>query len=767
MSFVPPLLALLALASPAPADTDTFSRVVQLPPVEVSTSRSTAVTPPARTTIGREEARAKDWGQDTPMALATLPGAYAYSDAGNGVGYSYLSLRGFPQRRISVLVNGVPLNDPESHEVYWIDHPDLLASTARLTVQRGVGSDLYGAAAVGGAVNVETSPFTHEPEQDVTVAYGDFETKRFSIESNSGDLPGGWNTYARYSRVESFGYREQSWSRLWSYTVSARKVFGGHQSAQVNLYGGPEETHLAYLGVPRADLAIDRKTNPLTYPNERDHFFEPHYELLHTWSPSAKTSVSQTLFWFDGRGYYDEQRFANALGDYRLADWLTADSTLAPRTYYAQNPDGSLVQDGSGRFTLESTDVVRRRSVVNRHYGWVPRASMQTSATTKLTAGGELRFHDGRHYGELKSGSALPPGTPPDFTYYDYHPRTMESGAFARLEWTPTKALGALADLAYRHVSYSMRDDRFDGIRFEQHYDFVSPRLAAQYAFTTTLRASASWAQTRREPAFRDLFDGEGSGNVPLFASTDASGRWVNPLIRPERVNDWEAGLHWGKPLSPAGTYGASAAGAEAGVDLFRMDFRDELVYAGQFDTDLGYPILGNAAESVHQGVELSARGAVAPGPRLGAALDGNVSISDNHFVHYREVYGTTPADVVTYDGKAIAFFPDVMANAGLSLATNGVTLRGEVQHVGRIYLDNTESKDASLAPRTVVNAIARWNGAHGPWRDLSFGVRVLNALNTKYEAGGYMDYDSNGNLVPNVIPAATRAVIGEVTGRF
>ena len=216
MSFVPPLLAMLALASPAPADTDTFSHVVQLPPVEVSTSRFSAVTPPSRTTLGREAARAKNWGQDTPMALATLPGAYAYSDAGNGVGYSYLSLRGFPQRRISVLINGVPLNDPESHEVYWIDHPDLLASTARLTVQRGVGSDLYGAAAVGGAVNIETSPFTHEPEQNVTLAYGDFETKRLSIESNSGDLPGGWNTYARYSRVESFGYSEQSWSRLWS-----------------------------------------------------------------------------------------------------------------------------------------------------------------------------------------------------------------------------------------------------------------------------------------------------------------------------------------------------------------------------------------------------------------------------------------------------------------------------------------------------------------------------------------------------------------------
>ena len=144
--------------------------------------------------------------------------------------------------------------------------------------------------------------------------------------------------------------------------------------------------------------------------------------------------------------------------------------------------------------------------------------------------------------------------------------------------------------------------------------------------------------------------------------------------------------------------------------------------------------------------------------------------MSDNHFVHYREVYGLTPADVFTYDGKAIAYFPDVMANGGLTVGTHGVELRGEVQRVGRIYLDNTESKDASLAPRTVVNLLARADVLRGVFKapgSMSLGVRVLNALNTKYEAGGYMDYDANGNLVPHVIPAATRAVIGEVTAKF
>ena len=763
MTLSPAVLAAFVMAV---ADTDTFPRVVPLPPVEVSTSRIEAVQPPARTTLTREETRLRNWGQDTPMALATLPGAYAYSDAGNGIGYSYLSLRGFPQRRISVFVNGVPLNDPESHEVYWIDHPDLLASAARLTVQRGVGSDLYGAASVGGAINIETSPFTREPEHGVTVAYGDFETKRLSVESSSGDLPGGWNAYARYSRIESFGYRDQSWSRLWSYNVSVRKATKT-QLSQLNLYGGPEETHLAYLGVPRDRLAVDRRFNPLSYPNERDHFFEPHYELLRTWAPNDRLTLSETLFWFDGKGYYDEQRFGRALADFRLSSWLTADSTLAPRTYYAQNPDGSLVQDGSGRFTLERTDVVRRRSVVNRHYGWVPRASLQASRTLKLTGGGELRFHDGRHYGEVKSGSALPPGTVPDTKFYDYHPRTMAAGVFGRLEWTPREKIGVLADLAYRHVGYSMRDDAFDGIRFEQRYDFLSPRLALEYRFSPALRASGSWAQTRREPAFRDLYDAEGSGSVPLFRRQDAAGRWIDPLIRPERVNDLELAVHGGLTSNPLAPDRDGLASLTWGVNLFRMDFRDELVYAGQFNTDLGYPILGNAARSVHQGVEASLVVAGDLSPRVRWGLDANGTFSDNHFVEFREVYGTTPADVVSYDGNAIGFFPAVMTHAALTVGTPALSLRGEVQHVGRIHLDNTETESASLDPRTVVNAMLRYTGIKGPWKELSLGVRVLNAFDEEYEAGGYMDYDASGGLVPHVIPAATRAVLGEIGVRF
>jgi iron complex outermembrane receptor protein len=754
-----------ANAAPAsettPAARDTFPRVVTLPPVEVSTTRFTATSPVARTTLSRSEAQSVNWGQDTPMALASLPGAYAYSDAGNGVGYSYLSIRGFPQRRISVLINGVPLNDPESHEVYWIDHPDLLSSAAEVTVQRGVGAALYGSAAVGGSVDITTSPFSHAPEQRVTVGYGSFETKRVSVESNSGDLPGGWNAYARYSRIESFGYREDSWSKLWSYTVSGRRVFG-NQSVQANLYGGPEETHLAYYGLSPAALALDRRFNPLTYQNERDHFFEPHYELVHTWAPTDRVSVTHTLFWFDGKGYYDEQRFDEPLANYRLAPWKTLDPNLAPPNYYVDDVNGQPLADGTGHYTITATDVVRRRTIVDRHYGWIPRGSWQHAQGT-LTLGGEMRFHDGRHYGEVKSGSSLPPGTPADLGFYDFHPQTMSTGLFLREEWTPASAWTVTADGAWRHQSYSMRRDLFDHVAFEQKYDFFLPRLGVTWRpGKRDLAVFASWAQTQREPALRDLYDGETPGGLPRYAAVSpATGLWVTPLIRPERASDWEAGASWAREW-PGATPGRARTLSLA-ADVFRTDFRDELVDAGQFNTDLGYPEVANAARSLHQGVELSGRAESPVASRLRASLSANVSLSDNHFVDYVEFDDV--GNPSRFDGNRIGLFPDAMNNVELKLASGDAWVAAATQSIGRIYLDNSEDASRSLAPRTVLNLSAGGIVPVGGSR-LSLTLRVLNATNELYNAGGY-GYTYLGVRYAEVIPAATRAVMGEVSVRF
>lgn len=755
--FVASLLALLSVPAVHAQTADTVTRVVPLPVVEVSTTRIGARKTVASSQLSRPQLRGSDWGQDTPMAIATQPGAFAYSDAGNGVGYSYLTLRGFPQRRVSVLVNGVPLNDPESHEVYWIDHPDLISATNLLQVQRGVGPALYGAAALGGTVSVETAPMLAAPHFGVTASGGSFGTRRLVVEGGSGLRPDGWNLYGRYARVESDGYRDRSWSKLWSYAFAAERTVGA-QSFKVNLYGGPEQTHLSYLALApdvlagglTGDADRDRRSNPLTYEGERDHFFEPHYELIHRWNPSSRIAVTQTLFAFDGRGYFDERREGRALADYRLPAIATTDTTLAPREYYAQDASGALVRDTQGRASLVRFDLVRRREVSNRHWGWLPRARFE-HANGALTVGGEVRAHDGRHVGTIQAGNPLPFGTAAPSPYYDYHPRTLAAGLYAREEYDLSAAWRVTADLAWRHAGYAMRGDRFDGIRFDQSYDFGLPRLAVSWQPTPRWQTFASYAYASREPAFRDLYDAEGVGAVPLYGTVDvAAGVYRDPLIRPEHVHDLELG----------GSWRTDALVLEA--NLYRMDFRDELVFAGQFDTDLGYAILGNAARSLHQGIELSASGTKRLTPATTFAFDGNVSLGDHHFVEFRERYGPTPADEVVYDGQPIGFAPATLANAAASVAWRDLGLRLEAQHAGRVFVDNTGTLANSIAPHTVwnlsVSATRRLSGA----RATAF-VRALNLTDLRYTTTGYMDFDRAGELVPHRMPAATRALLAEL----
>jgi outer membrane receptor protein involved in Fe transport len=234
-----------------------------------------------------------------------------------------------------------------------------------------------------------------------------------------------------------------------------------------------------------------------------------------------------------------------------------------------------------------------------------------------------------------------------------------------------------------------------------------------------------------------------------------ANGVYRDPLIRPERVNDWELGASW------------RGSGASATANVFRMTFHDELVYAGQFDTDLGYPILGNAARSVHQGIELSAgveRGFVA-GSNL--AVQGNVSLSDHHFVEYREVYGTSPGDTVRYDGNAIGFFPATLANLEARWTWRAVTLGADVQHAGRIFLDATESEAASIAPRTVLGLRAEVGVPLGGGARADLAARVFNVRDTRYETSGYMDYDAAGDYVPHFVPAAGRNALVQLRVSF
>lgn len=739
-------------------------RAVPTPGIEVTTTRVTdrgsAV---AFSELDEAEIKKRYWAQDVPMLLAETPGVYAYSDAGNGIGYSYVRIRGFSQRRVAVTVNGIPLNDPESHEVYWVDQPDLVASTQSIQVQRGVGSALYGSSAVGGSINLETLATPGERSIGLEFGGGSYGTSRLAVQYRSGLLDDTYAITGRYSRISSDGYREQSWSELWSYFLSASR-FDSWMTTRLNFYGGPERLHLAYYAVDRAyldgrisgDADLDRRFNPLTWRNETDNFFEPHYELIQDVKLAENAALTSSLFYFPGKGYYDDfpygpQTFASR----RIPDFTVASNTQYPASYYADT-------SGTGPYTVVASDMTQRLWVRNEHYGWVPRARLRHDRG-ELVVGGEWREHSGRHWGELTWAAALPPGVEPNAVFYDYTGRVNVLSAFVQESYDLRTNLRAIGSLQWRRTRYAIGDDRYNGYDFDLHYSFLSPRLALNWNATDRWNAFASYAHTEVEPILSEIYRPDDPASVPLFRVVDpANDVYEDPLIDPETLNDYEVGV------------GFRRGNASMKLTGFWLDFRNEIVPNGQIN-QFGVPITGNAAQSTHAGIEFEFSGR----HESGLEVSGNLTLSRNRFDEYEEFVDSVTVNDLS--GNVIAGFPDRLANLTVGYRRGGLGASIGLVEVGRQYLDNTEDnrKNPSLntAPgyqHKYVEEHAFVNGTLSldigrltrsrplDAKSIALEIRGQNLTGLKYETAGYVFAE-----VPYFYPASGRSVFVSLKTEF
>ena len=694
-------------ASAAPAASELVEEVV------VTATRADETRPATWSNLSRERIEERHGAEDLPVMLRELPSIYTWSDAGNGVGYSYLSLRGFDQRRVTVTLNGIPLNDIESHQVYWIDLPDLAASLEDVQVQRGAGTSIGVPAPIGGAIDLETAHLRPGEGMVAAAGYGSHGTSRVTAAWTSDLLPGDWVIGARVSRVATDGYRKHAWSRMGMGFLTIQRL-RRTSLLRINVYGGREDCHLAYDGVPRDVLARDRRANPLTWPGEKDHFAQPHYELLHEWKPREDLTIANTVFYFAGTGYYRQFRERKHFYDVRLPDW---------------DWDGDGTVDSKG-------PIYRRRQVDEWDAGWIPRVTWKRGAH-RLTVGATLRRHRGRHVGT--AWGAVPPGVDEPYRYYDYRvPKTRWVG-YVQDEWSPAKDVHLVLGLQRVSASWKLEDDRVTGYRYDVDYDWWAPRVAASWRFAPGTTLFASISRSGREPAVKDLYDPQDVYSTPAFRVVRPDGSLADPVPRHERLTDYELGLEW------------KGARHLLRVTLYDMEFRDEIVYLGQFN-DLGAPITGNADRSRHRGVELE--GAAFLSPEV--EVRGNVSVTDDELVRFRALaWDDAAGDFVTvdYSGNRPAFFPEWLGN--LSVAWTPAWGRVELGafHAGRLYLDNSESRERSVDPWTVVHLAARWDLASTRDRVLSLRVRVDNLLDEEYETFGYVDWDGT----PLYLPGADR----------
>ena len=689
--------------------------------VVVATRAVQGETPAAFATLKQEDIKIRYFAQDVPALLSELPSTTFYSESGNGIGYNYISIRGFDQRRISVMINGVPQNDPEDHNVYWVDFPDFLGNVESIQVQRGAGSAFYGPPAIGGSINIITSQFSAEPKITGYVGSGSYNTRKYSLSLNSGLIRNKYVLFARASQIKSDGYREQSWVDFKSYFLGAAR-FGEKSTTRLHFYGGPIADHLAYYGISKQD-AMDRekrRTNPIKRPDEIENFNQPHLELINEYQISDNIKLNNTLFWIRGYGFFDY------------------DGSWAPMSYYRLTPEYGFSVPGNPEDVYVS-DLLIRAYVDNKQVGWMPQVRWDFTRG-EMVVGAEIRRHRSLHWGRIQKASGdLPVGASGAYKglsyigarrYYEYRGAKDILSPYFHSTFKFIPGVNLMLDLQLAYKKYRLYDEAFVGNDFSLKYYFLNPRFGVNFKLTPEFNFFTSISRTSREPRLKNFYDAAEASTpeswgkvVPQFElNADGSYNFDKPLVQPESLNDFEVGL------------GYQASNWLANVNLFYMNFQNEIIKKGQLDR-FGQPITGNADRTLHKGIEFQIRGNLL----RNLTLDANATLSQNKLVRY-SVYKSDGSKLVL-DGNPIAGFPNSLANIRLTYHNGRIQSSLAMQHVGKTYTDNFKNEEHTVDPYTVFNGMLGYSfqGLMG-LSSLNLQLHIQNIFDTLYIAHGESD---------------------------
>jgi iron complex outermembrane receptor protein len=671
--------------------------------------------------------------QDIPLLLSELPSITCYSENGNGIGYNYLNIRGFDQRRLAVMVNGVPQNDPEDHNVYWLDFPDLASNTDNIQVQRGAGTAFYGPPAIGGSVNIITTNFTNQRKISIYGGTGSYNTQKYSVSASSGLVDNRYSIYGRLSKIKSDGYRDRSWVEFNSYFLGAVR-FDEDMTTQIHFYGGPIADHLAYYGIDKSEMGdrAKRKANPIARDEEIENFSQPHYELLHEWRLSDRLTLNNTFFFVSGSGFFDY------------------DASWADTSYFRLTLDNGFHAQG------DPSNALIRAYVDNRQYGWLPRVTY-SHGSGELTAGAEIRIHRSLHWGRIQWAENLPEGLTPDYHYYEYRGGKDIVSLYAHEMYRFRQDLTLMLDLQYAFNRYRLYDEKFLNTDFTVPYHFLNPRVGLNYNLTDQWNAYVNLARTSHEPRLNNLYDAgsERDGATPQFEINPSGGYdFSKPLVKPESLSDVELG------------FGYANKDFRFNLNLFWMDFEKEIVKQGQLDR-FGQPITGNAERTNHQGIEMSGVLRFFDGFELAA----NTALSRNRFTKQTTylnakniVSGLKEIIPVQLDGNRISGFPDLLGNARLTYRHDSFTASVALQYVGSQYTNNFEdmkqvvSNGKSYQLFTYDNRVDPY-AVMSLWVGYQFGALLgLNGLELKLQVNNLFDnlYATHGES-DEFFPAAER----------
>ncbi len=667
--------------------------------IEVVSIRAAASAPFTKTDIDKEKIAKANLGQDLPFILNQTPAVVVNSDAGNGIGYTGIRIRGSDASRVNVTLNGIPYNDAESQGTFFVDLPDVASSLNSIQVQRGAGTSSNGAAAFGATINLSTNEINKEHYTELNNSFGSFNTWKNTIKFGTGLFKKHFTLDARVSGIKSDGFIDRAKSNLQSLYVSAAYV-NDNSSLRFNILNGKEKTYQAWYGVPESYLDSNRTYNPAgtekpgePYKNETDNYTQTHYQLFYNRKVNEHFKFNTAFFLTRGKGYYEEYRADQYFSDYGLRDYVNGTDTMA------------------------ATDLVRRLWLDNYFYGTIFSLSYYKNKT-QLTFGGGWTNYEGKHYNIVTWAQY---GFPVDYKYVNLPADKNDLNFYTKLSQSLGAGFSAFLDLQGRFVNYHISGfESHPDLNLQKHYDFFNPKLGLSYT-KNKLQAYLSYSVASKEPN-RDDFEAG-----------------INQQPKPEKLYDLELGAERKDVFF---SYGAT---------LYYMDYKDQLVNTGKIN-DVGAYTRTNTPKSYRMGAELQAAAKISRWMNV----SGNISFSKNkikNFTEYIDNYDSSGQYVNQlineYKNTTISFSPDVVSATSINfIPVVNSEISFQSKYVSRQFLDNTSNIKRSIDPYFVHDLRLAYTLHDKFFKEITFIFKANNVLNKKYEANGYTyNYFYGGKL--------------------
>jgi iron complex outermembrane receptor protein len=697
---------------------------VALDEIIVNSTRVDANSGFAHTNISAEEIKKQNFGQDLPYALNNITSAVINSDAGNGVGYTGIRIRGTDGTRINVTVNGVPINDAESQGTFFVNMSDILSSTKSIQVQRGVGTSANGAGAFGASINMETNSLNELPYAEINNSFGSFNTIKNTIAAGTGLINKHFTFDARASRINSDGYIDRASSNLGSYYLSGA-YYGKKTMVKALCFNGWEKTYQAWYYVPQDSLKAGNRTfNPAGmyydsngnlkyYNNETDNYRQDNYQLHAIHSFSEKLTINLTGHYTKGKGYYEQYKEDEKLSKYRMPDVIVDSNT-----------------------TINRSDIIRRRWLDNDFIGVIGNVNYKASDKLNFVLGGGYNNYVGRHFGEvIWAQFANPDNLIP--IYYDNKATKNDANVYLKTTYRPIEKLTIFADLQSRNISYDFVG--FDtSVVYTQSlnakFNFFNPKFGINYLLGTNTNVYASYGIANKEPNRNDFTE---------------SSRLSRP--KHEKLMDLEIGAtHRFKKASIS-------------VNLYDMQYENQLVLNGQIN-DVGAYSRVNVDFSYRRGIELELNSSI----NKYISINGNLTLSKNKIKNFTEYIDSSDVNYTVftqykknYTETDISFSPNIIAAGNiLFYPIKNLEIAILNKYVGKQYLDNTSDNERAINPYFVSDLRINYTIKTKLVKEINLMAIIYNIGNTVYETNGYnYSYYMDATLYKSnyLAPAAPR----------